>query len=189
VTVFNRIVAIIAAAVVFAAAAIVLLVTAGAVSPGFLPVDWFEVPLEGVADASGGTLAAIIIASAFLLLASLFVLVLEFASRGRQPFLLISSGDEGSASIYQDSVRLLAERAASSVSSVREVQCWVREKANGVSISCRALAAMGSNIPELSAEIQGQIKGTVHQYTGLPVADVRVTVRYERADGKRAMVR
>lgn len=187
-TVFNRIVAIVAAVVVLATAAIILLVTAGAVSSGFLPSDWFDVPLARAADASGVTMAAIIAGSALVIVLALAVLVLEFALAGRRRLLLISSSEEGSASIDEGSVRLLAEKAASAVNSVRAARCFVREKPNGLAISCRALTGMGSNIPELSAELQGQIKETVSQFTGLPVSDVSVKVKYERANGKRVMV-
>ncbi len=185
----NRIIAVVASVVVLAGAVIVLLVTAGAVSSGFVSIDWLEIPLERASEASGGSLAVIIVVSVILLALALLVLVLEFSSRGRQDLLLISSGEEGSASVDEGSVRLLAERAASGVSGVREVQCWVRERSSGLSISCRALTVMGSNVPELSDEIHKQIKETVSQYTGLPVADVKVTVRYEKAEGKRVMVR
>ncbi len=185
----NKIIAIIVAVAVLAAAAIVLLVTAGAVSPDFVPVDWLEVPLERASDATGGSLITIIVVSVLLLVGALLVLVLEFSRRGREDELLISSSEAGSATVDHDSVRLLAERAASGASSVRQVRCWVKHKPDGLLISCRALSVMGSNIPEVSAEIQGNIRETVSEYTGLSVADVRVTVKYERVDRKHAMVR
>jgi len=189
VSLFNRAVVIVVAAAILAAATIVVLIATGALTGAFLPSDWFDVVAQRIADATGGTGAAIIAISVIAGLAMLALLLYELRGRRRRVFLLISSTDDGSATVDRESVRVLAEKTAAAVGSVREAECSVDERSGGLSISCWVSVAMGSDIPDISSELQGKIRDAISRFTGLPVADINVRASYEPSDARRLAVR
>ena len=176
----------IVALVVLAGAVITLIVTAGATTPS--SYGWFESALQRAADATGGNAAAIIAVGVIIALGMVALLLFELIPVRKAAPLLISSTEEGVTTIDQDSVRLLAEKTATSaVSNVRDIRCVVGEKAGGLTISCRASVALGSNIPEVGAELQNKVKDAVEKLTGLPVVKVDVKAKYETVKARLAV--
>ncbi len=173
--------------VILAGAVITLLVATGATSPDVF--RGFQSQLQGAADASGGGAAAIIAVAAIIALGMLALLFFELIPRRKPVPLLISSTEQGITTIDRDSVCELAEKAAANVHNVRDVSCSVGERAGGLLISCRPSVALGSNIPEISAELQSKIREEVELLTGLPVAEVDVKTKYESVEAKRLAVR
>jgi uncharacterized alkaline shock family protein YloU len=188
VSALNRAVAVIVALIVLAGAIILVLVAANAIEPDDLPSGWADRPLDRADVAVGGTKAAFIAVSLVVALAMIVLLFLELATTRRPLALLIGSDETGTTTIDQDSVRVLAEKTAAAARNVREVKCEVAEKVGGLVIHSRASVAMGSNIPEVSAEIKGKIKEAVQQFTGLPVAQVNVKAKYESVEARRLAV-
>ena len=186
-SVLNRIVVVIVALVILAGAVITLLVATGASSADMF--RGFQSQLQGAADASGGGAAAIIAVAAVIALGMLALLLLELIPLRKAVLLLISSTEEGITAIERESVCELAEKTAAVVHNVRDVRCSVRERAGGLLVSCRALVALGTNIPQVSAELQSKIKKDVEELTGLPVAEVDVKAKYESVEVKRLIVR
>lgn len=185
--IFNRVVVVIVGLVILAAAVITLLVATGASAPDIVP--WFESQLQRVADATGGGAAAIIAVSVIIALGMVALVFFELRPLRRPVPLLISSTEQGIATIDKESVCVLAERTAATVTNVHDVKCSVGERAGGLRISCLASVALGSNIPEVSAELQSKIKEAVERLTGLPVAQVDVKTKYEPLEAKRLAVR
>lgn len=185
---FNRVVVVIVALVILAGAIITLLVTTGAATPDVLPYGWFESTLEKAADASGGDAAAVIVVSVIIALGMITLLSFEFIPLRKRVPLLVSSTEEGITTIDQESVRVLAEKTAATGRNVRNAECSIRAKTQGLAISCRASVALGSNIPEVSAELKSKIKEAVERSTGLPVAEVDVKAKYETVEAKRLAV-
>ena len=184
----NRVIIALVALFVLAGAIITLLVAAGAMDPtGF---GWFDATLERVADATGGAAAAVIAVSVVVALLMLALIYFQFVpSRPRRrTSLLVGSGNEGMVSIDQESVRVLAEKTAATVRNVISVKCSVGEKAEGLAIGCRAAVSLGSNIPEVSAELKQKVKDNVEKLTGLPVSQVNVSCEYEAVEAKRFTV-
>ncbi len=185
---FNRAVVAIVALLVLAGAVILVLVAANAIDPADLPSGWFDRALDRADTATGGTRAAFIAVSLIVALGMLALLVFEVTTVRRPAALLISSDESGITTVDQDSVRILAEKTASAIRAVRTISCDVAEKPGGLAISGQALVALGSNIPEVSTEMKSKIKEAVEQFTGLPVAQVNVKVRYETVEARRLTV-
>ena len=189
VSVFNRVVVVIIIMLILAGAVITLLVATEVSTPEVLPYGLFESQLQRVADATGGSAAAIIAVSAIIALGMIALLFVEVIPVRKPALLLISSTEQGIATIDKDSVRVLAEKTVATLHYVRDIRCSIGQRTGGLLISCRASVALGTNIPEASAELQNKIKEAVEQFTGLRVLEVDVKAKYEKAEAKRLAVR
>ncbi len=187
-TIFNRLLVIALALAVIAAAVITLLVATEVSGAGVLG-GGFESELEWVADASGGTAAAIIAVSIVVLLLALVLALVEIVPRRRPVSLLIGTTQDGMATIDRDSVCQLAEKTAATFREVRESKCGLQSKSGGIEISCRATVALGANVPELSEGIQAKVRESVEQLTGLAVRAVDVRAKYEPVESRHLAVR
>jgi len=188
-SVFNRVVVVVIAVVILGGAVITLLVATGVSTPDLLPYGWFESQLRGVADATGGSLAAVIAVSIVIALGMIVLLFSEFIPSGKPASLLISSTENGVITIDVGSVCVLAEHIAASARGVHRVKCLVKENEGALLISCRASLALGTKIPEVGAELRSKIKEVVEELTGLPVARVDISTKYEPREAKRLAVR
>lgn len=186
--VFNRVVVLIVVVLVIAASVITLLVATGAVTPDVL-AGGFGAQLEWVAGTSGGNAAATIAVSIVVILLMLPLLVWELVPHRPQHPLVVASSEEGVSTIDRESVRELAEKTAVNFRDVQRVTCSVKEKADGLLISCQAWVTMGTNIPEISGELKDTIRSSVEQLTGLTVREVDVRARYEPVEARRLAVR
>lgn len=182
-TVFNRVAVVVVALVLLAGALVTLLVATGATAPD--SYGWFSFILQKAADATGAGLAITIIVVLVIALCALIILFFELALSRQPTTFLISSSEEGVTTINQESICVLAEKAAATVQNVRDVHCSVGEKVGGLIVSCQAIVSLASNIPEVCAELQGKIKENVEKLTGLPVAQINVKTKYESVNAKR----
>jgi len=184
----NRLIVGICALVVLAGAVITLLVAVGAASADVLPHDWFLSPLQRVANTSGGSAAAVVVVCLVLMLGTVTVLVLELLRPRRQGRLLLSSTEEGVATIEGESVRILAEKTAATAPNVDRARCELGTTSEGLMFVCLAKARMGSNVAEVGSAIQTRVKDAIEQLIGLPVSFIDVMIRYEPTDQKRPPV-
>ena len=189
VSVFNRVVVVIAAVAILAGAVITVLVAAGLSTPDVLPHGWFESQLQRVADATGGSAAGIIAVSVVIALVMLIILLFELIPLRKPVTLLISSSEKGVTTIDVESLCVLTEKTGVTIHSVHDVNSSIRESAGGLLISCRALVALGTNIPEVGAELRSNITEAVERLTGLPVAQVDIKIKYKPVEAKRLAVR
>ena len=187
--IFNRVAVLIISLAILAGAVITLLVATELSTPDIIGSGWLESQLQRAADATGGSAAAIIAVCVIVALGMIALLVFELSPYRKPVPLLISSSEKGIATIDKESVCVLAEAIAASSQYVRYVECSVKERTGGLLVTCRASVALGCNVPELSAELQSNIKQSVEQMTGLPVVQVDVKTKYESVEGKRLALR
>lgn len=188
--VLNRVVMVIAALAVLAGAVITTLVAVEVADPDVLFSGWFESQLEEVADASGGEVAGIIAVSITIALGMMVLLIFELIPMRKPALFMLSSTEQGIATIEKDSVRELAENTALSFRNVRDASCRVAKNAADLMvISCRTSLALGTNMTEMTAELQSKIKGTVEELTGLTVLQVNVKSKYESGRAKHMALR
>ncbi len=183
----NRIIIALVAALALVAAAITLMVVVKLVPPG--DVAMFAPQLSQVAAASGGEVAGIVALCIVIMLAMLTLIIFEFLPVRQPPTIILSEAEQGTSSIDNGSVCLLAEKTAVTVHGIREADCSVRESEKGLIISCRAMLSIGSDVVEASDELQIKIKGVVEELTGLIVGRVNLRVKYEPAGSRRLDVR
>jgi len=171
---------------------ITLLVAFKAVSPDILPIPWFETPLNNAAASSGVLWALNIVVAAIVGLGMVFLLFLELFPElipmRKREALLLSSSKEGTVTIDEKSVRLLAERAGIANRNVRALWCRLKENQGSLVITCYASVFLESNVPEVSAELRERIKETVEQLTGLSVTQVDVRAKYEAGERGRKLL-
>lgn len=178
------------ALVVLVGAVITTLVAVEVADEDVLFSGWFESQFEEVADSSGGEVAAVIAVSIAIALGMIVLLILESIPLNKPVLFLLGSTEHGVTTIERDSIRELAENTALSFRNVRDVSCKVVKNAEDVMvISCRASLALGTNMPEMTAELQSKIKDSVEELTGLTVLQVNVKSKYESGRTKHMALR
>lgn len=187
-SVFNRILIVIAALVIFAGAVITLFVACGVSTAQILPYAWAQSILQHVADASGGALASIIVISVIVAVAMIGLLSIEIAPSHKAVSLVISSTYEGVTTIDLDSICVLAEHVGVAIHGIRDVKSSVKENPEGLLVDCRASADLGSSILEIEPELRSRVKTAIEQLTGLHVAVVDIRVKYGSKKAKRLAV-
>lgn len=188
-SVFNRVVVVIASLIILVGAVITLVVATGLNTLYSLVYRWFQPQLQAIADATGGSAAGIIIVSVAVILIMIGVLFLEFKPAHQPSYLLISSTELGITTIDKDSVCLLAEKTALNVHSVHDIRCNITKSVGGLVISCRPSVALGSDVAEVGTELQAKIKETVERLTSLTVIKVDIKTKYESMEAKGLAVR
>lgn len=84
--------------------------------------------------------------------------------------------DYGDIRISLDTVENLSLKAAGRSRGVKDVKARVRVSQSGIEIEIRALVDGESSIPELTEDMQRNVKDLVEEITGIPVANVTVFV-------------
>lgn len=84
--------------------------------------------------------------------------------------------DYGDIKISLDTVENLSLKAANRTRGVRDLKARVRVNTSGIEIELRTVVDGESSIPEMTEEIQRNVKDFVEETTGIPVAIVSVYV-------------
>lgn len=84
--------------------------------------------------------------------------------------------DYGDIRISLDTVENLSLKAAGRSRGVKDVKARVRVSQSGIEIEIRALVDGESSIPELTEDMQRNVKELVEEITGIPVASVTVFI-------------
>ena len=114
----------------------------------------------------------------------------ELAYKHKPVLFLLSSTDHGIATIDKNSICDLAESTALTFHNVRDVICKVgKQGPDFMMVSCKATLALGTNMPEITAELQSKIKESVEELTGLTVLQVNVKSKYESGRNKHMALR
>ena len=109
--------------------------------------------------------------------------------------IIVVKGRTGDVRVAVDAVRNLAEREAGSVASVRDVKVRVqplsKTEGNPLKLDVRLVLLSGANVPQVSDQVIGNIKGGLRQAMDFPDVPVSVTVEgisnAPRGDGKRVV--
>jgi len=185
VSVFNRMLAMVAALVVLAGAIVTIGVALQVWPPNIL-MGWFQPQLELAAAAPGGTRAAIVALGAIAAVGMLALLLAEMLPLREDMVHTLSVTEKGTATIDNDSLCLLAERTGETVHGVRDVRCMIRERPDGLKVLCHASAMLGASLLEIDPEMKTKIRESMQQLTGLSVA--RVDIKYKYQSDKRGHV-
>jgi len=178
-------------------------VATGVIAPDLLPGGLFETQLQNVADASGDSLTTLIRISIVVALCGVALLVIEFITIGnasssvvqssteegiittdfralrKQDLLVINSTEKGTTSIDVETVCDLAENVGITVQNVHRFDSKVGKNSDGLLLSCRAVAALGSNVVEVGAKLRSRVTEAIEQLTGLTVAKVNIKIVYD----------
>ncbi len=186
----NRVIVVVAALAVLASAVITVLVATEVSEPDIVFSGWFESQLEEVADSDGGDVAGITAAGIAIALIMIILLFFELIYKRKPVLFLLSSTDHGIATIDRSSICDLAESTALTFHNVRDVTCKVGKRGPDLMmISCTFSLALGTNMPEATAELQSKIKESVEELTGLTVLQINVKSKYESGRNKHMALR
>lgn len=95
-------------------------------------------------------------------------------SRGRH--VVLADGALGQIRVSLQAVESLVEKVVSQISGVREVKPRIILVPQGVGILIRASVTPDVNVPEVSVEIQNQVKERVFEVTGITVNTIKVSI-------------
>ena len=185
ISVFNRILAIVAALAILAGAVVTIGVAIQA-WPTDILMGWFQPQLQLAADAPGATRVAVIAMAAIAAIGMFALLLAEILPLREDIVHTLSVTDKGTATIENDSLCLLAERTAETVHGVKDVHCMIRERPEGLRVRCNASVALGANLLEINPEMKTKVREALQQLTGLSVE--RVDVKYKYQSDKRGHV-
>ena len=102
---------------------------------------------------------------------------------------LISSNEQGVSTIDRDSIRDLMENTALSFRPVRSARCKVNRTDEGLVASCRALLTPGTNMSQITSDVQRKVKDTVEELTGLTLLQFDMKSKYESSHARNMAVR
>ena len=179
---FNGLLVTIGALASLAVGVLILLVVTETIPLETLPNTALRQQFVGMADHSGGALWRDVGIAIGFIAVGLIVLALEarmLTRGGAAGMVLVSAGPEGVVRMSIDSIAQLAQRTARGNRDVRNIRCTVRAAPGGLTIRCVAGLRMGSDVSEVSSDVQQNIREVVERLTGLPVTDVPIRVRYE----------
>lgn len=188
-SIFNRIVVVVIALVILVGAVIIFFVAAEVITPDILPHTWLEPQLQSISNATGARAGYIIAITVVAALVMIVILLAELIPLNKPATLLINSTENGISTIDVDSVCILAEHTGATIRNVRGVKSSIRQSTEGLLISCRTSAALGSNLLELETELRNRLSETIEQLTSLPVARVDIKIKYESKKAKQLAVR
>ncbi len=178
ISVFNRMLAIVAALAVLVGAVITIGVTIQA-WPSDILMGWFQPQLQMAAEAPGTTSVAIIALAAILAVGMFALLIAEITPLRETVVHTLSVTEKGIATIENESLCLLAERTGEAIHGVRDVQCLIRERQDGLRVRCNARISLGCNLLEINPEMKVKIREAIQQLTGLSVARIDLKFKYQ----------
>ncbi len=161
---------------------LMLLVITDALAPQAVPISPLRQQLTLITQDTGGAwwrdvgIAVGFIAVGLVLLALEMRMLTRTAAPG---MVLVSSEPNGAVRMSIDSIVQLAQRTARANREVRNVRCSVRVTPAGLVIQCSVGLRMGADVPEVTADIQHDIREVVERLTSLTVIDVPIRARYQ----------
>ncbi|MDT9726289.1 alkaline shock response membrane anchor protein AmaP [Xylanibacillus composti] len=142
-------------------------------STGAVPVaaEWFEEMADSVTgQATIWTLGIAII------LISLRLLYITLRVGTGAPPSIDQRTDFGDIRISMETVENLTLKAASRIKGVKDLKARVSVDDAGLQIEIRAVVDGDTSIPQLTEEVQREVKGHLEEITGIPVSFVSVYV-------------
>ncbi len=88
-----------------------------------------------------------------------------------------TSSKFGEVRVTYEAIGEIVKRSALAVAGVRHVETHLRNRENALEISIVSQLDPGAVIPEVSEQIQAQVKEEVEKTTGITIAEVKVLVR------------
>ena len=178
ISVFNRLLVILAALAILAGAVVTIGVAAQAWPPEIL-YGWFAPQLKLAAESATGVRVAIIALGCIAGVGMFALLIAELLPLRTTMLHTLSVTDQGTATIENESLCLLAERTGETVHGVNDVQCFIRERDEGLIVKCDARVALGANLLEVNPEMKAKVQEAIQQLTGLAVDRVDIKFRFQ----------
>lgn len=140
------------------------------------PAEWVLSHLER----PGGRWVVGLLGAAFLAVSVRLIFFAFYRRRAGQA--LVHETELGDVRISLDAVENLVKKVARSVKGVREVKASVQSETAGLSTELRCVFSPDVSIPEVSQQIQDEVRTYVRRVVGVDVAVVRVHVENIVAD-------
>jgi len=187
VNVLNRMLVILGALMVLIATTAVLLVTADLVRPQALaPGAWLMDLLALFQRFDPATRYWVLVGCALLLVLGVVLLAWELRPTPQsRRHLLVRQDPLGKVTVDVGGVEELVCREAGRVAGVMEAASRVRQARDGLHIVGRVSVAPDADVPAVTQELQGRIKGAVERYVGRPVTAVHLSTQLAPLSGRR----
>ncbi|MBO8163135.1 MAG: alkaline shock response membrane anchor protein AmaP [Brevibacillus sp.] len=160
---------------VYSLVLIILSLLAIGVFSNLIDRSWVELFFSRIYGTTTINLPYLIVSVIFLAISVRFF-VSGFRRQGREHKAIYQRNDFGHVSISLDTIRAIAERAARKVRGVRELKTHVSTQELGNVISLRVTFDGETPLPELTQNLQAEVKARVEAITGLDIAEVSVSV-------------
>ncbi|UFJ42912.1 alkaline shock response membrane anchor protein AmaP [Brevibacillus humidisoli] len=138
--------------------------------------SWVDLFFTDIYGSTTMNLPYLIVAVVFLVISIRFFFSGFRGRRIREDKAIYQRNDYGHVSISLETIRAIAERAAKKVRGVRELKTQVTTKDLGNIISLRLSFDGETPLPELTQNLQAEVKARVEAITGLEIAEVSVKV-------------
>lgn len=89
---------------------------------------------------------------------------------------VVQDGELGDVRVSLPAIESLAEKVVSPIKGVREVRARVVSAPRGINMHMKITVAPDINVPELSKDIQQQVRDSILNVAGIAVREVRVAV-------------
>ena len=122
----------------------------------------------------GASIAMFITALAFFILSLVFLL--SGYGNARDKKAVSKHTDIGEIKISLSSIEHLALNAARRINGIKDTRAYVSKEADGIIIAMRVVVMPEINMPSLSEELQGKIKKSVEESSGIAVKEVKVII-------------
>ena len=188
ISVFNRLVVIVVALAILAGA----IITIGAATHAWPPEvlgGWLGPQLARASAAPASTRVGITAIGVVIAAAMIGLLMVELVPNRASIVHTLSVTQEGTASIENESLCLLAERTGETVHGVQDMQCYIRERNGNLTVRGRAVVSLGANLLEVNPELKSKIRDSIEQLTGLSVETVNIKFKYHADKRGRVSVR
>lgn len=152
-----------------------------AIAPEWVqPHVWFQ---DAMTTGRGRFIVGLIGAAFFIV--SVRLIVVPFKRRGGgQP--VVHETALGEVSISLDAVENLVRKTARSIKGVREIKAVVSHTKDGLKILLSGTISPEVSVPEVSEEIQSQVRSYVKRVVGVEPVDIRLEVENIANEGRRA---
>jgi hypothetical protein len=185
VNILNRALAIVIALLVLAAAALVLVVSAGLVSPQQIGIPLLADVLAPFAELQPPEQWWAVGVAALLLVLALILLIAELTPPERDSKLTVKEDELGRVTVFQSSLRKLANREAGQVPGVLESDAEVDQSKHGFEVRSRVSIDPASDVPQLAEEVRERVKAALERHLGREVKEVTVSAQLEPLSGKK----
>ncbi|HEY8347535.1 MAG TPA: alkaline shock response membrane anchor protein AmaP [Symbiobacteriaceae bacterium] len=157
-----------------------LLMVLGAIAPKWIqPAEW----LTNAMDNTRGQVTVGIIGFMFFI-SSVRLITLAFRRQGGgQP--VVHETSLGEVRISLEAVENLVRKVARSTKGVREMKAVVRHGKDGLCVSLRGTVSPDVAIPEVSEEIQNNVRQYVKRVVGVELAEIQLEVENIASDSRR----
>jgi len=159
---------------IYSFALIVLSCLMIAVTSGWFPQDVFRPYVEQIL--SGTNLAYLIVAIIFLIVSLRFFFSSLSFKKSKEDRSIRQRSDLGEINITIQTIQTIAERAARRVKGVRDLRTKIKLLESGTMITMHVSVDGETPFPELTHNLQTDVKNQVETITGLLISEVKIVV-------------